>query len=108
MSGTAGRIIRLLYHRAVPGNFFRALVAALAGVTIAAASAATPTDRLDRFRELAAAQLGLAQLLEAEPPADAYREIYALLDDEIVESLGSGGVFAPLEVLAAQPPAAPL
>src|SRR4030095_8650567 len=99
MTGTAGRIIRLLYHRAVPGNFFRALVAALAGVTFATASVANPTDRLDRFRELAATQLGLAQLLEAEPPADAYREIYALLDDEVVESLASGGVFASLEFL---------
>ena len=28
------------------------------------------------------------------PSADAYREAYALLDEEIVESLGSGGVFA--------------
>ena len=82
----------------MPGNFYRALVAALAGVTIAAA-AAHPADRLDRFRELAASQLGLAQLLESEPPADAYREIYALLDDEIVESLGSGGIFASLAFL---------
>ena len=71
----------------------------LAGLTLAGASAADPADRLDRFRELAASQLGLAQLLESEPPADAYREIYALLDDEIVESLGSGGVFASLEFL---------
>lgn len=83
----------------MPRIFFRALVAALAGVTIAAASAANPTDRLDRFRELAATQLGLTQLLEAEPPADAYREIYALLDDEVVESLSSGGVFASIEFL---------
>jgi len=71
----------------------------LAGLTLAGASAADPADRLDRFRELAASQLGLAQLLESQPPADAYREIYALLDDEIVESLGSGGVFASLEFL---------
>jgi len=81
----------------VPGKFYRALAAALAGLTLAGASAADSTDRLDRFRELAAAQLGLAQLLESETPADAYREIWALLDDEIVESLGSGGVFASLE-----------
>jgi hypothetical protein len=78
----------------VPGKFYRALVAALAGLTLAGAAAPDPTDRLDRFRELAAAQFGLAQLLESERPADAYREIWALLDDEIVESLGSGGVFA--------------
>jgi len=83
----------------VPGKFYRALVAVLAGLTLAGASAVGPGDRLDRFRELAAAQLGLAQLLESEPPTDAYREIYALLDDEIVESLGSGSVFASLEFL---------
>ena len=39
------------------------------------------------------------QLVDAEPPAEAYREIYALLDEEIVESLASGGVFASLEFL---------
>jgi hypothetical protein len=83
----------------VPGKVYRALVAALAGLTLAGAAAADPTDRLDRFRELAAAQLGLAQVLESEAPANAYREIWALLDDEIVESLGSGGVFASLEFL---------
>jgi hypothetical protein len=81
----------------VPGNFYRALVAALAGLILAGAATADPTDRLDRFRELAASQL--AQLVEAEPSADAYREIWALLDDEIVESLASGGVFASLEFL---------
>jgi hypothetical protein len=83
----------------VPGKFYRALVAALAGLTLAGAATAEPTDRLDRFRELAASQLGLAQLLESETSVDAYREIWALLDDEIVESLASGGVFASLEFL---------
>ena len=83
----------------MPGKIYRALVAALAGLTLAGAAAANPVDRLDRFRELATAQLGLAPLLESEPPADAYRELWALLDDEIVESLGSGGVFASLEFL---------
>jgi hypothetical protein len=74
------------------------LVVGLAG--LAAAGPATPAgrfDRLDRFRELAASRLGLAQVLDEEAPAEAFREIYALLDDEIVESLAAGGPFASLE-----------
>jgi hypothetical protein len=63
---------------------------AIAGVS----AAADRGDRLDRFRELAASRLGLAQILEDDAPTEAYREIYALLDDEMVESLASGGPFA--------------
>jgi hypothetical protein len=66
---------------------------------VGAAVAAERGDRLDRFRELAASRLALAQILDAEAPADAYREIYAVLDDEIVESLASGGPFASLAFL---------
>jgi hypothetical protein len=51
-------------------------------------------DRLDRFRALAATRLSLAQLLDEEETRDAYREAWALLDEEIVESLASGSVFA--------------
>ena len=40
-----------------------------------------------------------AQILESDAPAEAYREIYAVLDDEIVESLASGGPFASLAFL---------
>src|SRR5437899_2067537 len=54
-------------------------------------------DRLERFRELASSRLALGDL-DANP-AEAYRDIYALLDDEIVESLASGGVFASSEFL---------
>ena len=54
-------------------------------------------DRLDRFRELASSRLALGDL-DADP-TEAYRDIYALLDDEIVESLASGGVFASSEFL---------
>jgi hypothetical protein len=61
-------------------------------------TAADRGDRLDRFRELAASRLALAQI-DADTPADAYREIYAVFDDEIVESLASGGPFASLEFL---------
>jgi hypothetical protein len=63
------------------------------------ALAAGQPDRLDRFRELAASRLGLAEIIDDESSAEAFREIYALLDDEIVESLASGGPFASLEFL---------
>ena len=74
------------------------VVVILAGSVLDAAEA---PDRLDRFRQLATTRLSTAQILDAEPTGDgardvgdAYREAYALLDDEIVESLASGGVFA--------------
>jgi hypothetical protein len=57
-------------------------------------------DRLDRFRELAATRLGPDQIVDSERDHAAgssgatYRDIYALLDDEIVESLASGDLFA--------------
>ena len=69
-----------------------------AGSCVAAAGRAAP-DRLERFRDLARSRLGLAELVDPENPAEAYRDIYALLDEEIVESLTSGGVFASLEFL---------
>jgi hypothetical protein len=55
-------------------------------------------DRLERFRELASSRLALGDL-DPGNPADTYRDIYALLDDEVVESLASGGVFASSEFL---------
>ncbi len=66
-------------------------------MTLAPASpsygAATP-DRLERFRELATTRLGAEQLLDSDHPHEVHRELYALLDEEIVESLASGSVFA--------------
>ena len=64
-----------------------------------AAAARAPADRLERFRDLARTRLGLAELVDPDNPAEAYREIYALIDEEIVESLASGGVFASIEFL---------
>jgi len=64
-----------------------------------AAAAADGGDRLDRFRELAASRLGLVQIVEPDSPAEAFREIYALLDDEIVDNLAAGGPFASLAFL---------
>lgn len=81
-------------------EFHWALVVGLAVLAgVGPAVAAGRVDRLDRFRELAASRLGLAQILDDESPAEAFREIYALLDDEIVESLAAGGPFASLEFL---------
>ncbi len=51
-------------------------------------------DRLDRFRVLAASRLPAARLAGGERAQAVTRELYALLDEEIVESLASGGVFA--------------
>src|SRR5690348_14121115 len=75
------------------------LVGLLVMAGAAAATATDSGDRLDRFRELAHRKLGLAQIGDTEDPAEAFREIYALLDDEIVESLASGGPFASVEFL---------
>lgn len=81
----------------MPGRFVRGVLVALALLSSARpAGAVDALDRLDRFRELATSRLGLAQSVDSDTPADAYREIYALLDDEIVESLASGGPFASL------------
>ena len=75
---------------------WRSLVA-LVALALTALGARPPgvaaePDRLDRFRELALARQDTGQP-DAESP-DAYREMYALLDEEIVESLATGGVFA--------------
>ncbi len=76
------------------------LVTIAATTTLAATRARTSgtPDRLERFRELVSSRLALGDL-DADNPLDAYRDIYALLDDEIVESLASGGVFASSEFL---------
>jgi hypothetical protein len=71
--------------------------AALAVSLFAAAGTTTAgsvVDRLDRFRELVSGRLGAAHVLDDPAARDTYREVYALLDEEIVESLNSGGVFA--------------
>lgn len=53
---------------------------------------AGPVDRLDQFRMLARARSVGHGGPDGSP--DAYREMYALLDEEIVESLGTGGLYA--------------
>jgi hypothetical protein len=66
---------------------------------VSALDAADALDRLDRFRELASTRLSAAHILDGDTAADAYREAYALLDDEIVESLATGSVFASTDFL---------
>src|SRR5437773_8225229 len=93
-----GNLTALLYHSGVYRPSEHLLMAVrilvlLAGVGDAALGASGVPDRLDRFRELALTRQSRAET-GAEPTADAYREMYALLDEEIVESLASGGPFA--------------
>jgi hypothetical protein len=76
-------------------RFLPCLAAAVvACLTASPLDADTASDRLDRFRALAATRLSLAELVDADRAMQAYREIYALLDDEVVDGLASGGVFA--------------
>ncbi|MBI4611917.1 MAG: hypothetical protein HY726_23240 [Candidatus Rokubacteria bacterium] len=51
-------------------------------------------DRLDRFRQLASSRLAILELSGPESSVEGVREIYALLDDEIIENLNAGSVFA--------------
>src|SRR5947208_9542637 len=93
---------RLLYHRRVSRPSGRTTRRLLVGLAILAGAAVTsdrpsvaggPPDRLDQFRRLALARPSMWQA-DTDAPVDAYREMYALLDEEIVESLGTGGLFA--------------
>src|SRR5207249_3265558 len=95
-----GNRTSLLYHRRVSrltGGTTRKLLAGLAMLGTAAfltdrLDAAGPVDRLDQFRTLARARSMANGAADSSP--DAYREMYALLDEEIVESLGTGGLYA--------------
>jgi hypothetical protein len=89
-----GSGIGLLYHSEVGRRLLCLTGVVLACLAASRLDAQNPSDRLDRFRALAAARLSLAELADAERAAEAYREIYALLDEEVVDSLASGSVFA--------------
>src|SRR2546430_3256820 len=105
-----GNRTSLLYHRRVSRltcGRTRKLLAGLAMLGSAALltdrlDAAGPVDRLDQFRMLARAR-SLANGAADRSP-HAHRETYALLDEEIVESLGTGGPHRPLRLLP-DPPA---
>jgi hypothetical protein len=64
-------------------------LALLLALGLGVAADAAPPDRLDRFRALATGR-GVA----VRDGVDIVREMYALMDEEIVESLASGGFFA--------------
>lgn len=61
---------------------------------VVSAEAGETIDRLERFRDLAANRQATLQLGALSRSADDEREIYALLDEEIVQNLASGGLFA--------------
>lgn len=74
---------------------FSLLIAWLAWTGTAAAGAGSDAaERLDRFRQLAASRLGALELSGHALSEDALSQLYGLLDDEIVESLATGSLFA--------------
>jgi hypothetical protein len=105
MTATRGDLTVPLYHspviRPVIPRCLTLLACGLAVLPFAidVVAAGPVLDRLDRYRALAADRLGLAQLVGEPGSADAYRDLYALLDEEVVESLATGGVFASAEFL---------
>jgi hypothetical protein len=70
------------------------MLLAHAFLTVVPAGAAGSSDRLERFRDLAGNRHATLQLGASSRSADEEREIYALLDEEIVQNLASGGLFA--------------
>lgn len=76
-----------------------ALVLGLAWLVVAPAPALDGAERLDRFRGLVASRLGLAQGLDPARAEEVYRAIYALVDEEVVDNLAAGGLFASLAFL---------
>ncbi len=85
----------MLYH-VVMGRraLARAFAFGLLIVSIPGLAGSAEPDRLERFRQLATSRLSVLELSGPESPTDLLQEIYALLDDEILESLEAGGVFA--------------
>jgi len=69
----------------------------LASLTLCTPAAGA--DRLERFRALAAGDLAVAQLDGGGEVDRAVSELYALVDEEIVESLESGGPFSSVEFI---------
>ncbi|MGH7356162.1 MAG: hypothetical protein ACRELS_16485, partial [Candidatus Rokuibacteriota bacterium] len=65
-------------------------------LTLAPASTAWAADRLDRFRQLAAERLAVPDGAGAD---EARRELWAIVDAEVLENLGAGGPFASLSFI---------
>src|SRR5712692_1499047 len=97
-----GTLTGLLYHSPVSRNAWLtlALLVAQGFASVAPAVGAGPSDRLERFRELASTRLAAPPLDASVRFAEDERKIYALLDEEIVENLASGGLFASAGFLA--------
>jgi hypothetical protein len=70
------------------------VIAALGLLADAVADAQVARDRRERFHALAAARLGVVEVLEPDQALAVHAQLFALLDEEVVESLASGGVFA--------------
>ena len=84
-----------MYHSEMSWKAFPGLAGVvLACLAASPVAAENPSDRLDRFRALAGARLSIAEIADPDRAAEAYRDLYALLDEEVVDSLASGGVFA--------------
>src|SRR5581483_7691595 len=98
----SGTLTGLLYHSRVKtpasrkASWRRGVVAAILVLSLAPVAGAA--DRLERFRELAAGRLQSAETA-GDGAADVERELLAIVDEEIVDSLASGGVFADPEFL---------
>ena len=82
-----------MYHKRVARKSLwpRAVTLGLAALGVVAP--AQGADRLDRFRELAETRLALPDATEAD---EARREVWEIVDDEITDNLGAGGLFASL------------
>lgn len=80
----------MLYHSLVSRRSWLPLVILLLG----GAAAGEANDRLERFRDLAGNRHATLQLGPSPRSAAEEREIYALLDEEVVQNLASGGLFA--------------
>src|ERR1700675_1378497 len=91
----------LLYHSLVSRSAWLALALLVThGLVSGAPSVAGgPPDRLERFRDLASARLTALPLETSVRAAEDEREIYALLDDEIIQNVTSGGLFASADFL---------
>ena len=91
-----GTLTGLLYHSPVSRHAWLtlALLVAHGFAPVAPAVSADLSDRLERFRDLASRPLTVLPLDASARSADDERAMYALLDEEIVENVTSGGLFA--------------
>lgn len=75
-------------------GIFACVLASWLTLALSFPAGAVESDRLERFHQLAASRLGTLDLSESDAAAEVLQDIYALLDDEILENLKAGSVFA--------------